>query len=348
MTGREFVKRFGIKRFHDVGRDVGISHVIVTDRAYALPGTVLALRGFAHLRGRRLELRGARRRRAGDDLRGDDRQDLVPRRRDHPLRSRPAGCSPASPPRTCSCRSRSEFGEHTNQNMEFGGPALAHLSLNARRTIATQAAEVGAEFAIFEADDVLLDYVRARTTAPFEAQHPDAGRRLCRPPHHRSRHDRAAGRAAGFGREQRGAGRRGRRRADRPGLHRLVRQRHARRSRDRGARRRGPAGGAGRALHRDAGLAGRLSRGAAGRLRRDAGARPARSSPTRPAAPAAAGTWACSGRARPASPRARATSRAAWAIRPRASIMASPATVAASALTGVITHPGEFIGEATA
>src|SRR5262249_20612803 len=47
------------------------------------------------------------------------------------------------------------------------------LSLNARRTIATQAAEVGAEFAVFEADGVLLDYVRARTKAPFEAQYPD-------------------------------------------------------------------------------------------------------------------------------------------------------------------------------
>src|SRR5580704_9822843 len=41
VVGREFVKRFGIKRFHDVGADVGIAHVVVADRAYALPGTVL-------------------------------------------------------------------------------------------------------------------------------------------------------------------------------------------------------------------------------------------------------------------------------------------------------------------
>src|SRR5262249_51637183 len=50
---------------------------------------------------------------------------------------------------------------------------LAHLSINARRTIATMAAELSAEFATFEADDVLLDYVRARTAEPFEAQAPD-------------------------------------------------------------------------------------------------------------------------------------------------------------------------------
>jgi 3-isopropylmalate/(R)-2-methylmalate dehydratase large subunit len=65
------------------------------------------------------------------------------------------------------------FGDHTNQNMEFGGPGLASLSLNARRTLATQATEVGAEFATFEADKLLLDYVRAHTSEPFQAQHPD-------------------------------------------------------------------------------------------------------------------------------------------------------------------------------
>src|SRR5258706_13718680 len=41
VTARAFVKQFGIKRFHDVGADQGISHVIAAERAYALPGTVL-------------------------------------------------------------------------------------------------------------------------------------------------------------------------------------------------------------------------------------------------------------------------------------------------------------------
>ena len=38
--GRDFVRRFGIRRFHDVGPEQGISHAVVADRAYALPGTV--------------------------------------------------------------------------------------------------------------------------------------------------------------------------------------------------------------------------------------------------------------------------------------------------------------------
>ena len=40
-TAREFVKRFGITRFHDVGREQGISHVVVADNAYTPPGTVM-------------------------------------------------------------------------------------------------------------------------------------------------------------------------------------------------------------------------------------------------------------------------------------------------------------------
>src|SRR3990170_2044087 len=41
IVGREFVTRFHIERFHDIGFDQGIAHVIVADRAYALPGSVL-------------------------------------------------------------------------------------------------------------------------------------------------------------------------------------------------------------------------------------------------------------------------------------------------------------------
>ena len=40
-TGREFAKKFGIQRLHDVGADQGISHAVIADKAYALPGTVL-------------------------------------------------------------------------------------------------------------------------------------------------------------------------------------------------------------------------------------------------------------------------------------------------------------------
>jgi 3-isopropylmalate/(R)-2-methylmalate dehydratase large subunit len=52
--GRGFVRRFGIRRFHDVGPDQGISHAVVADRAYALPETALGVQRLAYLRVRRV------------------------------------------------------------------------------------------------------------------------------------------------------------------------------------------------------------------------------------------------------------------------------------------------------
>src|SRR5204863_3194656 len=65
------------------------------------------------------------------------------------------------------------WGHHTNQNVEFGGPALTGLGIDARRTVATMGAELSAEFATFEADDRLIAYIRERNPAPFTPVSPD-------------------------------------------------------------------------------------------------------------------------------------------------------------------------------
>jgi 3-isopropylmalate/(R)-2-methylmalate dehydratase large subunit len=49
--------------------------------------------------------------------------------------------------------------------------------MNARRTIATMGAEISADFAIFECDDLCAEYIRARNTTPFEPANPDADAR---------------------------------------------------------------------------------------------------------------------------------------------------------------------------
>src|SRR6185369_16956349 len=69
-----------------------------------------------------------------------------------------------------------KFGEHANQNVEFGGPGIASLSMDARRTLTTMGAELSAEFVTFEADDQLIAYMKARTDRPFQpvAPAPDA------------------------------------------------------------------------------------------------------------------------------------------------------------------------------
>jgi 3-isopropylmalate/(R)-2-methylmalate dehydratase large subunit len=173
QTGRAFAKRFGITRMHDVGRDAGISHVIVAEHGYARPGIVLicadshtcssgafncAARGVGAPDMLYAVTTGETWFRVGETVRYDleGRLKLGVTAKDVFLHI------------------SQHHGAHTNQNVEFGGAGVAHLSLNARRTIATMAAELSADFATFEADDVLLDYVRARTDAPIEVQHPDA------------------------------------------------------------------------------------------------------------------------------------------------------------------------------
>ena len=77
ISGREFAKRFGIRRLHDVGYDQGIAHTVVADKGYAVPGGVLVCSDYSHRRGRRVQLRCARRRRPRYHLRRHYRPNLV-------------------------------------------------------------------------------------------------------------------------------------------------------------------------------------------------------------------------------------------------------------------------------
>jgi 3-isopropylmalate/(R)-2-methylmalate dehydratase large subunit len=170
--GREFVRKFGITRFHDIGREQGISHVLVADHGYGLPGTVLlcsdshtcsagvfnvAARGVGSPDITYSICKGETWFRVGETVRYDLEGTLPPGVFTKDLFLHMAG----------------KYGNHATMNIEFGGSALPGLSMNARRTITTMGAELSVEFATFEPDDVMLDYVRARTDQPFEPQWPD-------------------------------------------------------------------------------------------------------------------------------------------------------------------------------
>lgn len=172
MTARSFVEKFGIERFHDVGSTQGICHQVVADEAYALPGGVLVCadshtcsagvlncvaRGvgypdvtYAAVKGEtwfevgatvRYELAGALRN-------GVTTKDVF-------------------------LYIAGKYGDHATQNVEFGGQALPGLNINARKTLSTMGAELSCEFATFEFDDTLADYLRARGKTAFEAIYPD-------------------------------------------------------------------------------------------------------------------------------------------------------------------------------
>src|SRR4030088_2308478 len=65
------------------------------------------------------------------------------------------------------------YGEATNHNLEFGGPGLATVPMNDRRTIATQGAEVSADFTTFPADELCLAFLEGRAIRPYQPVDPD-------------------------------------------------------------------------------------------------------------------------------------------------------------------------------
>src|SRR5690242_19441866 len=52
-------------------------------------------------------------------------------------------------------------GSAANANLEFGGDGLATLSLHDRRIVATQCAEINAEFVVFTYDEVVGEHFAA-------------------------------------------------------------------------------------------------------------------------------------------------------------------------------------------
>jgi 3-isopropylmalate/(R)-2-methylmalate dehydratase large subunit len=171
-VGREFAKRFGIKRVHDVGRNMGIAHTVIAEQGYARPGSILVC-DDSHT-----SAAGA----FNCAARGVGEPDMIysvatgrtwfylaPTVRYDFIGKLGLGVTAKDIFFTIADR----FGEHANRNVEFGGGGLSELTIEARRTIATMAAELSADFATFEPDGLMLDYIRARAATSFEPQHPD-------------------------------------------------------------------------------------------------------------------------------------------------------------------------------
>lgn len=172
-TGRKFVERFRIKRFHDVGADQGIAHQLVSDHGYALPGSVL-LCGDSHTCSAGVFNCLAR---------GVGTPDVVFAaitgkawfKVGETVRYELVGKLPrAVSTKDAFLQIAGRYGDHATMNVEFGGPAMQWLNINARKTLTTMAAELSAEFATFEPDQVLIDWIRARNPAPFDPVYPDA------------------------------------------------------------------------------------------------------------------------------------------------------------------------------
>jgi 3-isopropylmalate/(R)-2-methylmalate dehydratase large subunit len=166
VRARAFVKEHGIERFFDVGRH-GICHQVIAEQGLALPGEILtctdshtcaagayntAARGLGPVEVYSIMCTGK------------TWFQVTPTIRYNLLGSKPAVISG----KDIFLHIAGTYGEAPNHNLEFGGPGLATVPMNDRRTIATQGAEVSADFTTFPADDLCLDFLESRTIHPFQ------------------------------------------------------------------------------------------------------------------------------------------------------------------------------------
>jgi 3-isopropylmalate/(R)-2-methylmalate dehydratase large subunit len=159
--GRAFVERTGVTKFHDAGRDQGISHQIIAEQPYAFPGDILvcsdshtcaagalgcAARGLGPVEVSFILAKGYTWFLVGPTIRYELSGVL----------------SPGVSPKDVFLQIAAEYGDHVGHNVEFGGPGMRALSIDQRRQLTTMCAEISADFALCEPDDVLAEYFAAR------------------------------------------------------------------------------------------------------------------------------------------------------------------------------------------
>ncbi len=75
-----------------------------------------------------------------------------------------------------------QYGEDFAQSMsiEYSGALVPKLSIDSRMCLSTHGVEVGAKFAMFEADEATHRFVKSRTDTTYEALAPDFGARYAK------------------------------------------------------------------------------------------------------------------------------------------------------------------------
>jgi len=169
---REFVDRFDIPNYFPVGKH-GISHVVVAEEGYALPGQILVnadshtcssgamnclARGMGPSEMLYILCKGQTWYMVGSTtkivLEGQLPERVYPRDVIHYIPG--------------------QYGDFAGRNLEWHGDGLSTIGIDGRLTIATISAELSAEFSLFPYDDVLAEYLEGRAKWPFEPAHPDS------------------------------------------------------------------------------------------------------------------------------------------------------------------------------
>jgi 3-isopropylmalate/(R)-2-methylmalate dehydratase large subunit len=168
---REFVEKFGIEHYFPVGQH-GISHVLVAAEGYALPGQILVnadshtcssgamnclARGMGPSEMLYILCKGQTWYLVGPTtkvvLEGELPERVYPRDVIHYIPG--------------------HYGDFAGRNLEWHGDGLPNINIDGRLTMATISAELSAEFSLFPYDDVLAEYLQGRAKWPFEPAEPD-------------------------------------------------------------------------------------------------------------------------------------------------------------------------------
>ena len=169
---RKFAKDFGIERFYDVGRH-GICHQVIAENGLARPGEILACTD-SHTCAAGAYNTAARGLGPAEVYSimctGSTWFQVAPT-----IRYQFDGVKPDTVSgKDIFLHIANEYGDAANLNLEFGGPGLASIPMHDRRTIATQGAEVSADFSTFEPDQVLTSFLDDRGVTGYHAAAADS------------------------------------------------------------------------------------------------------------------------------------------------------------------------------
>ncbi len=171
MEGRRFAREFGLKHFYDVGQH-GICHVIAAEKGLARPGELLVCSDSHTCASGALNC-AARGTGAFDTLQamtdGTVWYPVSPT-----IRYEFTGeMAPVVSGKDVFFHIAEVYGSHSGISVEFGGPSLIKMQMSDRRTIATMCAEISAEFAIFDYDEVTEEYLKGKLDRPATPVNPD-------------------------------------------------------------------------------------------------------------------------------------------------------------------------------
>ena len=171
VRAREFVATHGIERFFDVGRH-GICHQVIAENGLARPGEILTCTDSHTCAGGAYNTaaRGLGPAEVYSVMcTGKTWFQVAPTYRYELVGDKPGEVTG----KDIFLHIAGTWGDATNHNLEFSGPGLESVPMNDRRTIATQGAEISADFTTFPADELCREFLDAHSGRPYTAADAD-------------------------------------------------------------------------------------------------------------------------------------------------------------------------------